>query len=242
MCLLRAFAGCRRHLRCSRSAPHVPEVQHRGSGVPRARHGNVRRIGCDLIRPARQLTTDAGRASVLSVVSPDRSTAVSASPALAPRCGRGVRARLRPIAADIADDARRRPVALAQPLERPTSAPPGVSARPVVRRRQPTVTGLPGAHRLEHALARPPRLNRARVASLAVRVRIALAVARLRVSATAAAHALVAGFDRPGLLAGRVVEVRLDRRRRGPSIRSVISDSTGLPLPARRGRRMSLGR
>jgi hypothetical protein len=28
----------------------------------------------------------------------------------------------------------------------------------------------------------------------------------------------------------------------GPSIRSVISDSTGLPLPARRGRRMSLGR
>jgi hypothetical protein len=80
------------------------------------------------------------------------------------------------------------------------------------------------------------------VASLAVRVRIALAVARLRVSATAAAHALVAGFDRPGLLAGRVVEVRLDRRRRGPSIRSVISDSTGLPLPARRGRRMSLGR
>ena len=49
---------------------------------------------------------------------------------------------------------------------------------------------------------------------LAVRVGIALAVARLRVRTAAAAHPLVARLDRPGLLAGRVVEVRLDRRLR----------------------------
>jgi hypothetical protein len=82
-----------------------------------------------------------------------------------------------------------------------------VSARPVVRRRQPTVTGLPGLHRLEHALARPPRLNRARVARLAVRVRITLAVAGLRVRAAAAAYALVARLDRPRLLPGRIPSV-----------------------------------
>ena len=60
----------------------------------------------------------------------------------------------------------------------------------------------------------PTALDRARMARLAVRVRVALAVPRLRVRATAAAHPLVASLHCSGLLAGRIVEVRLDRRRR----------------------------
>ena len=55
-----------------------------------------------------------------------------------------------------------------------------------------------------------------RMAGLAVRVRVAIAVARLRACTAAAAHADVTGLDRPRLLAGRIVEVRLDGRRRAP--------------------------
>jgi hypothetical protein len=65
------------------------------------------------------------------------------------------------------------------------------------------VTGMPFAHRLQHALARPASLDRARVARLAVRVGVPLPIPRLPIGTAAAAHALVAGFDRPGLLAGR---------------------------------------
>jgi hypothetical protein len=118
--------------------------------------------------------------------------------------GGGVASR-RPVPVELADHACRGPVALAQPLERQRVPAPGVRARPVVGGRQPTIESPPREHRLDGSVARPPPLDRTRVTRLAVRVGVALAVARLRVRATAAAHALVAGFDRPGLLASRVL-------------------------------------
>ena len=63
----------------------------------------------------------------------------------------------------------------------------------------------PRVHRGQHALAIPARLDRARMAALAVRVGVALAVAGLGVGAAAAAHPLIAGLDRPRLLAGGVL-------------------------------------
>jgi hypothetical protein len=102
------------------------------------------------------------------------------------------------------------------PVKRIRASPPRcpcVRPRPVIRRRQPSMELAPGAHRVEHPLASPATLDRAEMTALAVRVRVALAVARLRVGAAAAAHADVAGLDRPRLLAGRVLEVRLHRRR-----------------------------
>ena len=68
------------------------------------------------------------------------------------------------------------------------------------------------------------------MAHLAIRVGIALAVARLGVSAAAAAHAEVPGLDRPGLLPGRVVEVRLDRRRRATETVGDLPDREALDL------------
>ena len=100
ICLLRAFmcAGCRRHLRCSLSAPHVPEVQHRGSGVPRAppwrraadrlRPDQTRTAtydGCGagrraLRRHARQEYRSIGVTSARPTVRPRRPRAPAASP------------------------------------------------------------------------------------------------------------------------------------------------------------------
>ena len=68
------------------------------------------------------------------------------------------------------------------------------------------------------------------MAGLAVRVRVALAVARLGVGAAAAAHADVARLDRPRLLPGRVVEVRLDRRRRAAEPLGDLRDREALDL------------
>jgi hypothetical protein len=68
------------------------------------------------------------------------------------------------------------------------------------------------------------------MAGLAVRVGVALAVARLRVGTAAAAHADVAALDRPRLLAGRVVEVRLDRRRRAAEAVGDLRDREALEL------------
>jgi hypothetical protein len=68
------------------------------------------------------------------------------------------------------------------------------------------------------------------MAGLAVRVGVALAVARLRVGAAAAAHPLVARLDRPRLLPGGVVEVRLDRRRRATETVGDLPDRETLEL------------
>ena len=111
---------------------------------------------------------------------------------------------------------------------------PHVDARACATSHRTTAAGRTAPARRasrEHALARPARLDRARVARLAVRVRVALAVARLRVRAAAAAHADVAGLDRPRLLAGRVVEVRLDRRRRATEAIGDLGDREALSLP-----------
>ena len=94
--------------------------------------------------------------------------------------------------------------------------------RPVVRGRQTTLSAEPVAHRVKRALLGPAARGRARTAGLAVRLGVALAVARLRVRAAAPPHPLVAGLDSAGLLAGRVVEVRLDGRRERPR-RAAIS-------------------
>ena len=123
-----------------------------------------------------------------------------------------------------------RPVAGAESLERLAATPARVRTQPVVRRRQPPVTGAPLTHRVEHPLGGPAALDRTRVAGLAVRVGVALAVARLRVRATAAARSDVAGLDRPRLRAGRVVEVRLDRRRRATEPVGDLPDREALEL------------
>jgi len=67
--------------------------------------------------------------------------------------------------------------------------------------------------------------------ALAIRIGVALAVARLRVPTAAAADSLVARLHRPGLLAGRIVEVRLDRRRRATETIGDLSDREALELP-----------
>jgi hypothetical protein len=127
------------------------------------------------------------------------------------------------------DDARRRPLRAGQAHEGLASTAPRVRPRPVIRRRQPSVELAPGAHRIEHPLASPATLDRAGVAGLAVRVSIALAVA-LCVRTAAAAHPLVAALDRPRLLAGGVVEVRLDRCRRATEPVGDLPDREALEL------------
>jgi hypothetical protein len=138
------------------------------------------------------------------------------------RASRGPRARRHP---------RRRQArgqrAFSQGREGLTAAPAHVGARPVIRRGRFAVPVPPGAHRLPHALACPLRRDRAGVAALAVAVGVALAVARLGGGAAAAAHPLVAGLDRLGLLAGGVIEVRLDG---GWGRRDRLSGSTGRVL------------
>jgi hypothetical protein len=110
-----------------------------------------------------------------------------------------------PAPVDGGHDAGGRPVACAESLERLAATATRVRARPVVRRRQPTVAGAPTQHGVEHALPSPPTLDRTRVARLAIGVGVALPVPRLRVRAAPTAHALVAGLDRPRLLASRVL-------------------------------------
>ena len=131
---------------------------------------------------------------------------------------------------DRGDHARWRTLSPGQPLDGLSPPPPSVSARPVIGRRQAPVAVPPITHCLEHALAGPAALGRARVAALAIRVRVPLAVARLRVGAAAAAHPDVARLDRPGLLPGRVIEVRLDRRRRATQAAGDLRDRQTLDL------------
>src|SRR5947208_3246535 len=88
----------------------------------------------------------------------------------------------------------------------------------------------PVEHRLNYALPGPPPFGRAGMAGLAVRVRVALAVARLGVRAAAAAHADIPRLHRARLLARRVVEVRLDGRRRTPEPIRDLSDRESLRL------------
>lgn len=104
-------------------------------------------------------------------------------------------------------------------------------AGPVVRRRQLAVSSLPGAYGVYYTRARPAPLDRARVAGLAVRIRVPLSVARLGVRAAAPAHPDVAGLDRSRLLAGRIVEVRLDRRRGAAEAGGDLLDRQALELP-----------
>ena len=138
--------------------------------------------------------------------------------------------RLLPAAEQVADDARRWPRTRPQARERLPSPAARMRARPVVRRWQPAIALPPLEHRRDHQLPRPPPLDRAGMAALAVRVRVALAVARLGVRAAAPAHPLVAGLDRPRLLAGRVLEVRLHRRRGATQAIGDLRRSTG-PRP-----------
>ena len=70
----------------------------------------------------------------------------------------------------------------------------------------------------------------ARMAGLAVRVGVPLPVARLRVGAAAAAHPDVARVHGPRLLAGRVVKIRLDRRRRTAQAIGDLRDREALGL------------
>jgi hypothetical protein len=77
----------------------------------------------------------------------------------------------------------------------------------------------------------PATPDRSRMAALAVGVGVALSVAGLRVRAAAAAHTDVAGLNRPRLLAGGVVEVGLDRRRRAPEPICYPPDREALGLP-----------
>ena len=105
-----------------------------------------------------------------------------------------------------------------------------VRARPVIRRRQPSVSLPPVKHRGEHELPRPPALDRAGVADLAVGVRITVAVARLCARAAATADADVAGLDGSRLRARGVVEVRLDRCRRTTESVGDLPDREALDL------------
>jgi hypothetical protein len=90
------------------------------------------------------------------------------------------------------------------------------------------VARSPLGHRRENALTRPAALDRARVAPLAIGVRVSLAVARLGVGTAAPAHPDVARLDRPRLLAGWVIEVGLDRRRRATEAVGDLSDRESL--------------
>ena len=91
-------------------------------------------------------------------------------------------------------------------------------------------TSAPRPHRGDYPLASPAPLDRAGMAGLAIRVGVPLPVARLRVSATAAADADVARLDRPRLLAGRVIEVGLDRRLRASQPVGDLRDCQALLL------------
>jgi hypothetical protein len=116
-------------------------------------------------------------------------------------------------------------------LKRLPPTPACLRDRPVIGRRPPTVPRAPFEHRAENPLTPPTPLDRAGVARLSVGVGLALAVPRLRVGAAAAAHPDVAGLDRPRLLAGRIVEVRLDGRRRAAQPVGDLLDRQALELP-----------
>ena len=136
----------------------------------------------------------------------------------------------RPAPVDSGHDAGGRPVACAESRERLAATATRVRARPVVRRRQPTVACAPAQHGVEHALPSPPALDRARVARLAIGVGVPLPVPRLGVGAAAATHADITRLVRPRLLAGRIVEIRLDRRRRATKTIRDLPDGEPLEL------------
>ena len=77
-------------------------------------------------------------------------------------------------------------------------------------------TLAPLVHRAPHPLARPHRRDRPGMAALAELVSVALAAARRGRGAAPSTHPLVAALHSSSLLAGRVIEVRRDRRRRAP--------------------------
>ena len=130
----------------------------------------------------------------------DPRTPATSAPSAASACaspGRGNRRRLRlrrfasmlPALEERTDDARRRPLPLAQPLGRGATAAFRVRARPVIGRWERAVPLLPREHGREHEFVRPLGLDSARPAPLAVPVGVALAVARLGEGAAAAANA-----------------------------------------------------
>ena len=156
-------------------------------------------------RAARRIPPTWTRSGVLATDRCDRAAAVTAAPSpkrgsarkgsgsgsVASRCGGACR---RPGSEHVCHDRCRGPIAVTGAVERAPLAPASMRDRPVVRGRQPRVTGPPCTHRVQDALGCPAPVNRAGVAGLTVGVRVALAVARLRVRATTAAHSSYRAF------------------------------------------------
>jgi hypothetical protein len=109
---------------------------------------------------------------------------------------------------------------------------PHVDARACSASRMTSAAGRSGrASRAsrEHPFGGPAPLDPPALAGPEVGVGVALA--RLRVRAAAAAYAHVTGLDRPRLLPGRAVEVRLDCRRRTAETVGDLGDRPTLDLP-----------
>src|SRR5437763_10235134 len=83
-------------------------------------------------------------------------------------------------------------------------------ARPVVGGRRSAVARSPCAHRFANPLPCPVRRDRAGMAAFAIRVGVALTVPWRGGRSAAATHSPVARLYRACLIAGRIVEIRLD--------------------------------
>ena len=103
------------------------------------------------------------------------------------------------------DHTRRGQLSVRAPLERLSPAPAWRASATTHTTTAADRAAAPVEHRLDNPLAGPTALSRAGAAALAVGVSVALAVARLRVGAATAAHADIAGLDRPCLLPGQVL-------------------------------------
>ncbi len=110
----------------------------------------------------------------------------------------------------INDSGRRGPFSGLYSFDRLGAAPACVRARPLVGRRRSAVARSPSAHRFANPFPRPFRRNRAGMAAFAIRVGVALAVPRRGGRPAAATHSPVARLDRACLIAGWIVEIRLN--------------------------------
>ena len=141
-------------------------------------------------------------------------------------------ARCSPRPVQVNHSRRSRPRPRAQARDCLAAAFARVRARPIVGGRRRAVQRPPAPHRLTHGLARRRPGGGARMAALAVLIRVTLAVASLRRGAAPPAHPPISRLHRPRLLATRVVEAGLDRRRRATQALGDLSDRQSLRVAA----------
>jgi hypothetical protein len=118
-----------------------------------------------------------------------------------------------------------------QSEERLPTAPRGMRAGPICRRRWRAVPVLPGAHRRADPRPRAFAFDRSWMAAVAVLIRVTFPAASGGRGAAAPTYPSVAGLDCSSFLPGRVVKVALDRRRGAAESLGDLDDRQAFGFP-----------